>query len=124
MKKNETQDAVLSKRFLIITVSFIAVCILIIALTKVRSCNAYVEPVPIVTNSIGEVAIPESEKININTATVDELVTLSGIGKTTAESIIEYRNNNNGFLDIEEIMKVKGIGESKFEAIKDYITVG
>lgn len=124
MKKNETNEAILSKRFTVIIIAFIAGCIAIMAITKINSCNAYVKPIPIITENVTGTVIPESEKININTATVDELVTLNGIGKSTAESIIEYRKNNNGFLDIEEIMKVNGIGKSKFEAIKDYITVG
>ena len=62
--------------------------------------------------------------ININTATAEELTALDGIGEKTAENIIEYREKNNGFLDIEELMEVSGIGEAKFNKIKDNVTVG
>ncbi len=60
--------------------------------------------------------------ININTCTKEELMTLSGIGEKTAESIIEYRNNNR-FEKIEDLMKVNGIGNQKFENIKERITI-
>ena len=62
-------------------------------------------------------------KININTATVEELQKLTGIGQAKAQSIIDYRNKNGGFKDIEEIKNVQGIGESAFEKIKDNITI-
>lgn len=60
--------------------------------------------------------------ININTASAEELSTLSGIGESKAEAIIEYRNKTK-FVTIEDIMNVSGIGEKAFEKIKDYITV-
>lgn len=64
-----------------------------------------------------------SEKININTASKEILMTLSKIGESKAESIIEYRTKNGGFKSIEEIKNVNGIGDSLFETIKDYITI-
>jgi competence protein ComEA len=62
--------------------------------------------------------------VNINTATLEQLDTLPGIGPTYAQDIIDYRNANGLFTKIEDIMNVPGIGEGKFEAIKDLITVG
>ncbi|MFW5794786.1 MAG: SLBB domain-containing protein [Bacillota bacterium] len=61
--------------------------------------------------------------ININTADVETLQNLTGIGVILAERIIEYRNNNDGFKSIEEIMNVSGIKNSIYEQIKDNITV-
>ena len=72
----------------------------------------------------GEPAAPAPEMININTATQEELETLSGIGPVTARKIIEYRESNGPFTAIEEIQKVSGIGPVTFEKIKDFITVG
>jgi competence protein ComEA len=66
----------------------------------------------------------EVKKININTATVEELATLPGIGDSTAKNIVEHRNNNGNFQTVEDLMNVTGIGEKKFEKIKDMITVG
>ncbi|WP_422444621.1 helix-hairpin-helix domain-containing protein [Thermoanaerobacterium sp. DL9XJH110] len=62
-------------------------------------------------------------KININTADLVELDTLPGIGPTTAQKIIDYRNQNGPFKSIEEIKNVSGIGDKKFEEIKDKIKV-
>lgn len=64
------------------------------------------------------------KKININTASAQELATLPRIGPKKASAIIEYRNKNGKFQRIEDIMKVKGIGEKTFLRLKDLITVG
>jgi competence protein ComEA len=63
-------------------------------------------------------------KIDINTATLEELQTLPGIGPVLAQRIIEYRETYGPFVDIEELLNVKGIGESLLERIRDLITVG
>lgn len=62
------------------------------------------------------------KKININLAYSADLQRLPGIGKVTADRIIEYREQNNGFSKIEDLMKVRGIGVKKFGKIKDLIT--
>ena len=64
---------------------------------------------------------PAAGLININTASRDELKTLTGIGDAIADRIIEYRSSN-AFKSKEDIMSVKGIGESTYEKIKDRIT--
>ena len=64
------------------------------------------------------------EIVNINNANIVDLDTLPGIGPSTAEKIVEYRETNGPFATIEEIMSVSGIGPAKFEKIQDYITVG
>lgn len=66
---------------------------------------------------------PVSSKVNINTATITQLTELNGIGESLANAIIEYRNENGKFKNIEDIKNVSGIGESKFANIKDYICV-
>ena len=72
----------------------------------------------------GESATQTSETaININTADINLLCTLEGIGTSTAEAIINYRTNKGAFMKIEDIKKVEGIGNAKFDAIKDKITV-
>lgn len=62
-------------------------------------------------------------KISINDADEENLTKISGIGSSKAKSIIEYRKQNGNFKTIEDIMNVSGIGKSLFEKIKDYITV-
>jgi competence protein ComEA len=61
--------------------------------------------------------------LNLNAATVDQLVTLPGIGPKTAERIIEYRTKSGGFKRIEDLMNVKGIGEKSFLKLKPLVMV-
>lgn len=63
----------------------------------------------------------EIKKVSLNTGTLEELMTLPGIGEAKANSIIEYRKEKK-FEKIEDIMEVSGIGEAVFEKLKDYIT--
>lgn len=63
-------------------------------------------------------------KVNINTATAEEIAeNLDGIGETIAQRIVEYREQNGNFSNIEDIKNVSGIGDSKYENIKDSICV-
>jgi len=62
--------------------------------------------------------------ININTATVEQLTTLRGIGTSRANSIIDYRTQQGRFKTIEDIKNIHGIGDRTFDGIKDFITVG
>ena len=68
-------------------------------------------------------AAPSKAAINLNTATVDQLETLPGIGRKVAERILEYRTKAGSFKRIEELMNVKGIGEKSFLKLKPLIAV-
>ena len=68
--------------------------------------------------------VSTSAPINLNTATAVQLDALPGVGKATAERIIEYRQKNGGFKKVEDLMNVKGIGEKNFLKLKPYITLG
>ena len=65
----------------------------------------------------------DDDRVNINTATMEQLCSISGIGQSRAQSIITYREQNGAFGSIEEIMKVSGIKEGLFQKIKDKIKV-
>lgn len=65
----------------------------------------------------------EDDKVNINTADVNELNKLNGVGPSKANAIIKYREENGSFKSIEDIKNVSGFGEATFEKIKDSISI-
>lgn len=71
----------------------------------------------------GGVWAEDAGKININTASVEELTQLKGVGTKYAEKIVEYRKTNGSFVNPEDIMNVPGIGPKTWEANKDRIVV-
>ncbi len=83
----------------------------------------------VISENIGENIVEENNEtskgniVNINKATESELQELPGIGSSLASKIIEYRNQNGKFNNIEDIKNVNGIGESKYSSIKDLIKV-
>ena len=73
--------------------------------------------------SDGSTSSTNGDVININTANKEQLMKISGVGKTKAEAIISYREKNGDFKKKEDITKVHGIGKATFEKIKDKIEV-
>ncbi len=68
-------------------------------------------------------SLPKAKSINLNKADKTELMKLPGIGVTIADAIIKYREENNGFDDIDQLLNVKGIGKKKLEKIAPYLTL-
>lgn len=88
--------------------------------------NISVKESDVITNDKSDI-VKESDSnkntiVNINTCTLEELLSINGIGESKAKSIIEYRENVGLFTSKEDIMKVSGIGDSLYDKIKDYIT--
>ena len=99
---------------------------------KVNLAKRLEDQMVIVVPKVGEEAeeIPAGEtrneatkegKVNINTATVEELKTLKGVGEKKAEAIIEYRKKNGSLQTKEDLMKVRGIGKKLFESFQERI---
>jgi competence protein ComEA len=102
-------------------------------LDRINLATKLADQMQVYVPSQGEVTVPVSngsapgaatDKININTASAEELDKLPGIGPSIAGAIIDYRTKNGPFKQIEDINDVKGIGDALFEKIKDQITVG
>ena len=77
----------------------------------------------IMDGAIKESSEASSKKVNINTASVEKLMTLPGVGETVALKIIEYREEHGRFKSIEDLKKVSGIGESKYKNIYELVTL-
>lgn len=122
-RMKQTQESRERRIFYTVLVIYLLICVGLFAFHRLSGRAAYVSASEIKSETTVQ-AMSDRLLININTATADELTALEGIGEKTAENIVEYRENNNGFLSIEELMEVSGIGEAKFEKIKDKITVG
>ena len=88
-----------------------------------REEEKQIETTEVKGNNTGTVKITKNSKININKASISELKQITGIGESTANKIIDYRENVGKFKKIEDIKEVKGIGDSKYESIKDKITI-
>lgn len=80
-------------------------------------------PAPAATTVSATSAPPSADLININTATLEQLDSLPGIGPTTAQKILDYRTAKGPFQRIEDIMNVSGIGPATFDKLKPLITV-
>jgi competence protein ComEA len=63
-------------------------------------------------------------KVDLNTATAEQLTELPGVGPKLAERIVEYRQKNGGFHEPRELMNVRGIGEKSYQRIEPWLTVG
>lgn len=86
--------------------------------------SAYDQECAIAASTENNTKVSSDGKININTATMKDLMLLPGIGETYAQRIIEYRLKNGPFMRTEDLLNVKGIGEKRLESINALITVG
>ena len=88
-----------------------------------REEEKQIETTEVKGNNTGTVKTTKNNKININKASITELKQITGIGESTANKIIDYRENVGKFKKIEDLKEVKGIGDSKYESIKYKITI-
>ena len=66
----------------------------------------------------------KGHKLDLNTATVEQLKELPKIGEKTAQAIVKYREEHDGFKSVDELLNVKGIGKKKLELLRPLVTVG
>lgn len=134
MSKN-TKKPKSNKPEKIIVVLALVVCMLVIGYAaKLKSYKPVeqeigktkadrIENIVSLQDSLFTVTEFEFGKVNINTASVSQLQRLEEIGEKRAQDIVDYREQNGPFTNLEDIMKVSGIGEKTFEKIKENIEI-
>ena len=108
--------------WIFVGITTIFVCVMIGIFIGRRTVGAYI-PVDRAIESITETQPTTIGKIDINTATSEQLQIIPGIGPSIAQRIIDYRTQNGGFKTVEELKNVDGIGDKTFEKMKPYIIV-
>ncbi len=78
---------------------------------------------PVLAEEEAAAPVKSMGKVNINTASIEQLMSMDGIGEAYAKRIVSYREKNGPFQTPEDLMKVKGIGQKTFDANKDRIVV-
>jgi competence protein ComEA len=76
------------------------------------------------TSTSARVRATPAAPVNLNAASITQLQTLPGVGASTAQRILDYRQKNGAFKKIEELMNVKGVGEKSFLKLKPFVTIG
>lgn len=112
----------------------VGICLVCICFTaglfvgrNINHAQIQVSHTPTVSRTDGELANSPQlfrEKININTASVDSLELLPGIGLSLAQSIVDYRTEHGPFSSVTDLLNIPGIGQTRLEALIEYITVG
>ena len=109
--------------WILISITAAFICLLLGVFLGRNSNKIYVQ-LQDIQNAPSQPTLAQSPaRININTATSQQLQTLPGIREVLAQRIIDYRETYGNFNSIEELMNVSGIGEKKFDDIKEFITV-
>lgn len=91
--------------------------------TEKKELDTTVEKTTTVTEGTVMESSENTRMMNINTASINELTTLPGIGEVKARAIVDYRENHGPFKSVEELMMVSGIGEKTYEKLREKICV-
>jgi len=94
--------------------------VMALALVSALATRAAFAPEPQISQFLTRL----SEPLDLNSATLDELIDLPGIGPVLAQRIIEYREKHGGFKTVEELLEIRGIGPKRFEQLKGRVRLG
>jgi competence protein ComEA len=94
--------------------------LMVLALVSALGTRAAFAPEPQISQFITRL----NEPLDLNSATLDELIDLPGIGPVLAQRIIEYREKHGGFKTVEELLEIRGIGPKRFEQLKGRVRLG
>lgn len=90
---------------------------------KISAQNSLIKTSDTIKSDLTNSSRTASLRINLNTATIEQLITLPGIGPSYADRIIEWRNKNGNFTSIEQLLQIKGIGEKRLEKLRPLLEV-
>ena len=125
-KQEKTRRVDSARLFLYICVGFAAGILFSSGTDFIVSASRTTRPIaPVATatsSPTGGAAEADQKLLDINSATLQDLMALPGIGKAYAQAILDYREAHHGFLYLEELMDVKGIGTKRFEALRPFLT--
>lgn len=110
------------KLWLFLTAVCITAAVSVTAAFKTPASAATIALMPMTASAAP--STDAGQLVDINTATAQELDALPGVGEKLAAAVIEYREKNGAFRELEDIMNVPGIGAGKYEKMKDRLTVG
>ncbi|MCX8103865.1 MAG: helix-hairpin-helix domain-containing protein [Candidatus Bipolaricaulota bacterium] len=97
----------------------VLVCVIVAILGPVLATRATLAP----ETQLAQLVKRLTEPLDLNTATLEELIDLPGIGPVLAQRIIEYREAHGGFQTIEELLQIRGIGPKRLEQLRQRVTV-
>lgn len=112
--------------WLLFGITAVFLCVLLGVFIGRNFVSNYIPLKSITDNSITDATEPirNENGLDLNTATLQQLTLLPGIGETLAQRILDYRAEHNGFSAVEELKQVSGIGDKKFNDILPYVKVG
>lgn len=118
------KDAVWRALIAVVTGLLIVATYLMILLTSPRMLVGVdsAESVELVITSVSDVSSDVQYPLNINTATVSELMSVPGLGQTLADRIVSYRDENGTFDSVDDLKAIEGIGDVRVSKWRDYLT--
>ncbi len=114
------------QQWILLGITAVFLCLIIGIFVGRNLTGAYIPVNKVIstdTTDTNNTTQPQDGKIDLNTANLQQLQLIPGVGEVIAQRILDYRTDQGGFQAVEELLNVSGIGEKKFEQIKQYVKI-